>query len=134
MTRLEIYAKMMSDSVFNDFFASTVFPSLRQFSYACPAEDFPTRLPFSNFRSVSTTTDIPAALEHAPLLFLDLYQVPLQLALPSLPRTLLILRLNDFSPIRSSVPWLLLDHSTSDALAARLPRLRELWLPRSYSE
>ncbi|GJN94478.1 hypothetical protein Rhopal_007558-T1 [Rhodotorula paludigena] len=134
LTRLEIYAKMMSDSVFDNFFASTVFPSLRQFSYACPAEDFPTRLPFSNFRSVSTITDIPAALEHAPLLFLDLYQVPLQLALPSLPRTLLILRLNDFSPIRSSVPWLLLDHSTSDALAARLPRLRELWLPRSYSE
>lgn len=123
-------------STFRAFFATSTFPSLAHFSYACPSEDFPSAtLDISRVTCLSTITDAPPSIaNNDSLLCLDMYQIPLRLALPHLPKSLLILRLNDYSPLTLAVPWLLVDHETSDQLASRLPNLRELWLPQSYCE
>ncbi|BGP27786.1 serine/arginine repetitive matrix protein 2 [Rhodotorula toruloides] len=135
LRRLEVYAKCITMSTFRAFFTTSTFPLLSHFSFACPSEDFPsTSLDVSRLTCLSTITDAPPSIANTSLLLLDMYQIPLRLALPHLPESLLILRLNDYSPLTLAVPWLLVDHETSDQLASRLPNLRELWLPQSYCE
>ncbi|KAJ8291671.1 hypothetical protein OF846_004929 [Rhodotorula toruloides] len=135
LRRLEVYARCITMSTSRVFFSSSTFPSLSRFSFACPSEDSPSStLDVSQLTCLSTITDAPPSLAKSNLLLLDMYQIPLRLALPHLPKSLLILRLNDYSPLTLSVPWLLVDHETSDQLASRLPNLRELWLPQSYCD
>ncbi|GAA5982746.1 hypothetical protein JCM11641_007775 [Rhodosporidiobolus odoratus] len=134
LTRAELFIRLNSTTVHDAFFSPTVLPALRHFGYACHDEDYPSTLPLSSLTALSTVTDLPNSLASAPLLLLDAYQLPVREALSYLPPSLLILRLNDFSPLQHAFPWLLIDHSTSDELAERLPNLRELWVPGSYSE
>ncbi|BGP03639.1 Serine/arginine repetitive matrix protein 2 [Rhodotorula toruloides ATCC 204091] len=135
LRRLEVYARCITMSTSRVFFSSSTFPSLERFSFACPSADFPsTTLDISHLTGLSTITDAPPSIAKSNLLLLDMYQIPLRPALPHLPKSLLILRLNDYSPLTLSVPWLLVDHETSDQLASRLPNLRELWLPQSYCD
>ncbi|BGP43632.1 hypothetical protein JCM10449v2_007673 [Rhodotorula kratochvilovae] len=131
---LEIYAEFDTAASFNTLFSSTCLPAMRHLAFACLHEEFPTGLDPAQITCLSSIGDFPPSFSAAPLLLLDIYQSPLRIALPHLPSTILILRLNDFSPTLASVPWLLVDHHTSDELAERLPRLRELWLPHSYLE
>ncbi|GAA5906339.1 hypothetical protein JCM6882_002704 [Rhodosporidiobolus microsporus] len=134
LRRAELFIRTSSRSVRNTFFTPTCLPSLRHLSYACHDDDFPPPLLLPQLYSLSTVTDIPPSVSTSPLLFLDAYQLPIREALPHLPPSLLIVRLNDFSPLQASFPWLLVDASTSNALAAALPHLRELWVPGSYVE
>lgn len=130
---LECYADF-DDESFDTVFSSVTAPSMRHLAFACLHDEFPPRIDPSKVTCLSTIGDFPPSFSAAPLLLLDLYQSPLRTSLPHLPRSILILRLNDLSPTLASVPWLLVDHHTSDALARALPRLRELWLPHSYIE
>ncbi|BGP20312.1 hypothetical protein JCM10213_002059 [Rhodosporidiobolus nylandii] len=134
LTRAEFFVRPNSTTVQNAFFSPSVLPALKHFSYACQDEDFPSNLSLSSITALSTVTDLPSDLVSAPLLFLDAYQLPVREALNTLPPSILILRLNDFSPLQHAFPWLLIDSGTSNELADKLPNLRELWLPQSYSE
>ncbi|GAA6054690.1 hypothetical protein JCM3770_006388 [Rhodotorula araucariae] len=131
---LEIYAEFDDSATFNTLFSSACLPSMRHLAFACLHEEFPRHLDPAQITCLSSIGDFPPSFSAAPLVLLDIYQSPLQIALQHLPSSLIILRLNDFSPTLASVPWLLVDHHTSDELADRLPRLRELWLPHSYLE
>ncbi|GAA6037501.1 hypothetical protein JCM8097_008220 [Rhodosporidiobolus ruineniae] len=137
LTRLEVYTRSTSSTTFATFFSSKTFPSLRHFSYACMASELPSSTLVTSIPSLttlSTVTDIPTSISTSTsLLLLDAYQLPIREAIPYLPSSLRIIRLNDLNPLQS-FPWLLVDHATSDALAARLPNLTELWLPGSYTE
>ncbi|GAA5926653.1 hypothetical protein JCM1841_003194 [Sporobolomyces salmonicolor] len=134
LRHLELYVKSLTTTVLSTVFSPASIPALAHFSYACHGEEFPDHLPLTQLSCLSTITDLSPAVAAAPLVLLDCYQIPLREALPHLPPTLLILRLNDPSPLHGTFPWLLIDHATSDELARRLPRLRELWVPESYGE
>ncbi|GAA5834516.1 hypothetical protein JCM11251_007028 [Rhodosporidiobolus azoricus] len=134
LVRAELFIRTSSRSVRETFLTPSALPAMRHFSYACHDDDLPPPSLLPQLTSLSTVTDIPPSIKESPLLFLDAYQLPVREALDHLPPTLLIVRLNDFNPLFSSFPWLLIDASTSNALADRLPNLRELWVPASYSE
>lgn len=116
---LECYADF-DDESFDTVFSSVTAPSMRHLAFACLHDEFPPRIDPSKVTCLSTIGDFPPSFSAAPLLLLDLYQSPLRTSLPHLPRSILILRLNDLSPTLASVPWLLVDHHTSDALARAL--------------